>query len=101
MATHSSILVRKISWTEEPGGLQNPWGRKRAGHNLGTKPTNQYLLSIHYSPATPLGIWASSNKDKVFGFVNLLNGVGDSRQVGKKTTNNVSLESDNVSSERT
>ena len=21
MATHSSILVRKISWTEEPGGL--------------------------------------------------------------------------------
>ena len=56
MATHSSILVRKISWTEEPGGLQNPWGRKRAGHNLGTKPTNQYLLSIHYSPATPLGI---------------------------------------------
>ena len=25
MATHSSILVRKISWTEEPGGLQSPW----------------------------------------------------------------------------
>ena len=22
MATHSSILVRKISWTQEPGGLQ-------------------------------------------------------------------------------
>ena len=22
MATHSSILFRKISWTEEPGGLQ-------------------------------------------------------------------------------
>ena len=23
MATHSSILNRKISWTEEPGGLQS------------------------------------------------------------------------------
>ena len=23
MATHSSILARKIPWTEEPGGLQS------------------------------------------------------------------------------
>ena len=23
MATHSSILVRRIPWTEEPGGLQS------------------------------------------------------------------------------
>ena len=23
MATHSSILVRKIPWTKEPGGLQS------------------------------------------------------------------------------
>ena len=23
MATHSSILVRRITWTEEPGGLQS------------------------------------------------------------------------------
>ena len=28
MATHSSILARKISWTEEPGGLYSPWGQK-------------------------------------------------------------------------
>ena len=56
MATHSSILVWKIPWTEEPGRLHSPWGRKRGGHNLGTKPTNQYLLSIHYSPTTPLGV---------------------------------------------
>ena len=27
MATHSSILARKIPWTEEPHGLR-PWGRK-------------------------------------------------------------------------
>ena len=27
MATHSSILVWEIPWTEEPG---NPWGRKES-----------------------------------------------------------------------
>ena len=32
MATHSSILARKIPWTEEPGGLQ-PMGSQRVGHN--------------------------------------------------------------------
>ena len=30
MATHSSILVRKIPWTEEPGKLYSPWGRKES-----------------------------------------------------------------------
>ena len=28
MATHSSILAQKTSWTEEPGGLHSPWGRR-------------------------------------------------------------------------
>ena len=32
MATHSSILVRKIPWTEEPGGLQSR-GLQRVRHN--------------------------------------------------------------------
>ena len=32
MATHSSILARKISWTEEPGGLQS-MGSQRVGHD--------------------------------------------------------------------
>ena len=32
MATHSSILVWEISWTEEPGGLQSK-GSKRVGHD--------------------------------------------------------------------
>ena len=32
MATHSSILARKIPWTEEPGGLQSMW-LKRVGHD--------------------------------------------------------------------
>ena len=32
MATHSSILARKISWTEEPGRLQS-MGLQRVGHD--------------------------------------------------------------------
>ena len=36
MATHSSILARRIPWTEEPDGLQSI-GLQRAGHDLVTK----------------------------------------------------------------
>ena len=32
MATHSSILAWRISWTEEPGGLQS-MGLQRVGHD--------------------------------------------------------------------
>ena len=32
MATHSSILVWKIPWVEEPGGLQS-MGLQRVGHS--------------------------------------------------------------------
>ena len=32
MATHSSILVWRMPWTEEPGGLQSIES-KRAGHD--------------------------------------------------------------------
>ena len=32
MAIHSSILARRIGWTEEPGGPQS-MGSKRVGHN--------------------------------------------------------------------
>ena len=32
MATHSSILAWKISWTEEPGGMQS-MGSQRVGHD--------------------------------------------------------------------
>ena len=31
MATHSSILAWRISWTEEPGGVQS-MGLQRIGH---------------------------------------------------------------------
>ena len=32
MAIHSSILARRIPWTEEPGGLQSR-GSQRVGHD--------------------------------------------------------------------
>ena len=32
MATHSGILAWRISWTEEPGGLQS-MGLQRVGHD--------------------------------------------------------------------
>ena len=41
MATHSSILVRTIPWTEEPGRLQS-WGLKESDM------TEQLTLSIGY-----------------------------------------------------
>ena len=31
MATHPNMLARESPWTEEPGGLQGPWGG-RVGH---------------------------------------------------------------------
>ena len=40
MATHSSILVWWIPWTEEPGGLQ-PRGLQRVGHNWVTEHSTQ------------------------------------------------------------
>ena len=36
MATHPSILVWEIPWTEEPGGLQS-MGSQRVRHDLLTK----------------------------------------------------------------
>ena len=33
MATYSSILAWKVPWTEEPGGLHGPWGRRRVGRD--------------------------------------------------------------------
>ena len=32
MATHTSVLVLRIPWTEEPGGLQS-MGLQRVGHD--------------------------------------------------------------------
>ena len=42
MATHSSILVWEIPWTEKPGGLQS-MGLQRVGRDLATKEQNIYI----------------------------------------------------------
>ena len=41
MATHSSILVWEIPWTEEPGGPQSI-GHKRVRHDLEIKQQNLF-----------------------------------------------------------
>ena len=43
MATHSSILVWRIPWTEEPGELQS-LGSQRVGHDRATEH------SVHMDP---------------------------------------------------
>ena len=40
MATPSSILAWRFSWTEEPGGIQS-MGLQRVGHDLATKQQQQ------------------------------------------------------------
>ena len=42
MATHLSILARKIPWTEDPGGLQSI-GLQRVGHDLVTEHTHIFV----------------------------------------------------------
>ena len=45
MATHSSILVWEIPWTEEPGRLQ-PMGSQRVRHDLATKQQQLQFLEV-------------------------------------------------------
>ena len=45
MATHSSVLAWKISWTEEPGRLQS-MGLRRARHNWAHMHTLSWQLCI-------------------------------------------------------
>ena len=46
-ATHSSILAWAIPWTEEPGELHSPWGRKDSDMTLATK--QQQSLQVKHS----------------------------------------------------
>ena len=45
MATHSNILVWRIPWTEEPGGLFSSWGRKQSDM---TERLTLSLFTIYY-----------------------------------------------------
>ena len=45
MVTHYSILDWRISWTEEPGGLQSI-ALQRVGHDLVTKEQQQMVMEV-------------------------------------------------------
>ena len=45
MATHSRVLAWEIPWTEEPGGLYSPWGRKRVRHDSAAKQQT-YIINL-------------------------------------------------------
>ena len=53
MATHPSIIVWRISWTEEPGGLQS-MGSQRVGRNWATN-THWNALDNCYVPTAGEG----------------------------------------------
>ena len=46
MATHSSILPLKMTWTEEPGGLQSI-GSQRVGHDRATEYARVHIAHTH------------------------------------------------------
>ena len=52
---HSSILAWRISWAEEPGGLQF-MGSQRVRHNLATK-NNANMLHKEQEPDSQLSAW--------------------------------------------
>ena len=54
MATCSSILVWRIPWTEEPGGLQS-MGSHRVGHRDITLPTKVRLVKAMVFPVVMYG----------------------------------------------
>ena len=56
MATHSSILAWKISWTEEPGGLQS-MGSQRVGHD--------WVTYIKYAVTAYLNKWNLKSNSSV------------------------------------
>ena len=54
MATHSSILAWRISWTEEPGGLQS-WGLKESYTT--ERLTHEYSLEEEMATHSSILAW--------------------------------------------
>ena len=55
MAARSSILARRIPWTEEPGGLQSV-GAQRVGHDWAPNTHTWYKLQQQAEPMG-CGVW--------------------------------------------
>ena len=60
MATHSSILAWKSSWTEEPGGLQS-MGLQRVGHDWATDPTSTMITNSMYLHTTLFHLYGKAD----------------------------------------
>ena len=67
-ATHSNILAWKISWTEEPGGLQS-MGSQRVGHDWATYTFTLLCLFQERSPlsslASPWNLWSQKGNESL------------------------------------
>ena len=64
-ATHSSILASRISWTEEPGGLQSI-GSQRSGHDWVTN-THTYKITGNWDA----GLFPSFNIKESMSMLNM------------------------------
>ena len=58
MATHSSILAWRISWTEEPGELQS-MGSQRVKHDLAMKQQLSFSFPTKWNPLAQKYFWKS------------------------------------------
>ena len=82
MATHSSILARRIPWTQEPGELQS-LGMKRVGHDWGTntftsaihKDSSRVFVTLWTVAARLLCPWDSPGKNTGMNYCFLLQGI--------------------------
>ena len=54
MATHSSVLAWRLSWTEEPGGLQSTGSQERLSFALATSNWSQESSVMQWRHAWPL-----------------------------------------------
>ena len=62
MATHSSILVWKIPWTEKPGGLYSPWGHRELDTTeMSTQHTHALQMCNHCLFSIPSCEFSSEN----------------------------------------
>ena len=58
MATHSSVPVWRIPWTEEPGGFQS-MGSQRVSHNW---VTNIFTFLFSFHTLLPFFVWKEEGK---------------------------------------
>ena len=79
-ANHSSILAWKISWTEEPSGLQS-MGSQRVGHNWATSLS--FFLSIMFNDFPG----SSAGKESTWNAGDLGSILGSGRSSGAGTGN--------------